>query len=100
MKDIENNQAAEKPITQSLGAGVSLLADGSLCYRGVPVEKLKAYTIPLFAKLVCRSRQTIWKEITLGRLRTKNRLISRVEAERWLNAEEDEARRSKGLARD
>src|SRR2546427_12538325 len=74
--------------TQSLGPGISLRGDGSMIYRGVPVGELKAFTIPLFAKLVCRSRQSIWKEITLGRLKVRHRLISRAAADEWLNGTE------------
>src|SRR5438128_990998 len=62
----------------------------ALC-RGVPVRELKAFTIPLFAKLVCRSRQSIWKEITLGRLRVRNRLVSRAAGDEWLNGTEAES---------
>src|SRR5439155_18522081 len=81
--------------TRFLGPGISLRDDGTLCYRGVPVGELKAFTIPLFAKLVCRSRQSLWKEITLGRLRVRNRLISRAAGDEWLNGTgtESETRR-------
>ena len=77
--------------TRSLGPGISLRDDGTLVYRGIPVGELKAFTIPLFAKLVCRSRQSIWKEITLGRLRVRNRLVSRAAGDEWLNGTEAES---------
>src|SRR2546426_9051007 len=87
--DTENSEAKKSSEstngTRSLGPRISLRDDGTLCYQGVPVGELKAFTIPLFAKLVCRCRQSIWKEITLGRLRVRNRLISRAAADEWLN---------------
>jgi len=91
-ENAEAKKSSEKPNgTRSLGPGISLRDDGTLFYRGVPVGELKAFTIPLFAKLVCRSRQSIWKEITLGRLRVRNRLVSRAAGDEWLNGTEAES---------
>lgn len=88
--DNKNGEAkkASETTNRSLGPGISLRDDGTMCYRGVPVGELKAFTIPLFAKLVCRSRQSIWKAITRGELKVRNRLISRAAADEWLNGAE------------
>jgi hypothetical protein len=84
----EPGLTAESMPTNSAPIPGLSISDNRMIYRGVPVREMMAYPIPLFAKLIGRSRQYVWKEITLGRLRVKNRLISRAEAEHWLSPEE------------
>jgi hypothetical protein len=83
---MSNTAKVERPLKECVGVE---LVDGTLRYRGMPVEQMMAYPISLAARLCGMCYDTMREKIDRGHvgLVPGTKLVSRESLERFLRGE-------------